>query len=113
MEKEKSLVEDLILKSEDYAKTSYELSKLKLLDNSSTVISSIAAQAVAGVILLISVLIISMGLAFYTGELLGKVYYGFFAVGTGYIIIALCCYLFLSARIKKLVSKYLQAMLFA
>jgi len=113
MEKEKTLVEDLIVKTEDYAKTSYEIAKLKLLDNSSTLISSIAAQAVAGVILLISILILSIGLGFYTGEILGKVYYGFFIVGGVYIVISLGCYFFLSARIKKSVSKSLLAVLFA
>ena len=73
-----SLVEDLIIKTEEYTKTSYDLSRLKLMDKSSSVISSIAAVLACGIILFISILIASFGLSLYLGELLGKTYYGFF-----------------------------------
>ena len=107
-----SLVEDLIIKTEEYTKTSYDLSRLKLMDKSSSVISSIAAVLACGIILFISILIASFGLSLYLGELLGKTYYGFFAVGAGYAVLAVFFYFFLNTWVRKTLDKSLRAQLF-
>ena len=112
MESANNSVEQLITRAEDYAKTSFELSKLKILDNSGHVVSSFVAIAASAIIFLLGLLIVSIGLAFYTGELLGKVYYGFLAVGGGYFVIAILFYFILNSSVKRAVSNWLREKLF-
>ncbi len=107
-----SLVEDLIVKTEEYTKTSYDLSRLKLMDKSSSVISSIAAVLACGIILFISILIASFGLSLYLGEVLGKACYCFFAVGAGYAVLSIFFYFFLNTWVRKTLDKSLRAQLF-
>ena len=102
---QQNAVEDLITKAEEYAKTSYDLSKLQLMDKSGTVVSSVMAGVVGGAIFMIGLLIISMGLALLVGEALGRLYYGFFVVGGGFILIGVFFYFFLQSKVKTAVSK--------
>lgn len=83
------LIEMLYEKAEQYAKTTLELYKLKTIDKVTDVFASIASGfAIAAVIALFFVLI-TVGLALYLGELLGKTYYGFFALALFYLLLAL------------------------
>jgi hypothetical protein len=101
MEKQPGAVEELIVKTEEYAKTSIELSRLKFLENTGAFASSVGAALVLSVILASGLLIASVGLAIYAGQLMGAVYTGFFAVGGLYILIGIFFYFFMHARIKK------------
>ena len=83
------LLEMLLEKVEEYVATSVELYKLKAIDKLTDVFASITSRIVIFVVISLSFLLLSLGACFYFGEILGKVYYGFFAVAGFYFVIAI------------------------
>src|SRR5688500_17060890 len=104
METPASLIESLFERVEAYSKTSYELSKLKSLETTTVVVTSLISRL--SVILMISVfaLVLNIGIALLLGELLGKAYFGFFIVAAFYLVAGIVLHLFLHRWIKKPVS---------
>jgi len=87
-------LETLFEKAEKYSKTTIELAKLQAIEKSADVVSGLAVQLVIFMGVILSVLILNIGLALWIGDLLGKSYYGFFAVAGGYAILAFLLYSF-------------------
>lgn len=83
------LIEMLFEKVESYTKTTLELYRLKAIDKASDVFATIASSLIIAVIIALFFILVSIGLALYLGELLGKNYYGFFALGGFYALIAI------------------------
>lgn len=98
------LLESLIEKATDYGKTSYDLAKLRTIDKTSELLSSLLSNAVVLIVFLLFVLFLNFGLAIWFGKLLGEIYLGFFAVGGFYFITGFLVYFFLRKRIKRFVS---------
>ena len=90
----------LFQKAEDYGKTSIELMKLKTIDKTSEVISSLVSQLIVAIIALMFMLFISIGIALWIGDMLGKSYLGFMIVAGAYGLIALLIYFFRERWIK-------------
>jgi membrane-bound ClpP family serine protease len=105
METQASLIESLLQRAEDYGKTTYELSKLKLLETTTIVVPSLAARIIVIIMISLFALILNIGIALLLGELLGKSYYGFFIVAGFYLIVAIVFHFFLHNWIKKPVSE--------
>ncbi len=97
-------IEALFEKAEDYGKTTIELLKLKAVDRSADFVSTIAAHIVTFIVVALFTFIVSIGAALWLGELLGKNYYGFFAVAGFYALVAIIIYLFRHEWIKTPVS---------
>ncbi len=97
-------IEALFEKAEDYGKTTVELLKLKAVNKSADLISSVAAQVVTFIVVALFVFIVSIGASLWLGEILGKNYYGFFAVAGFYALLAIAVYLFRNEWIKNRVS---------
>jgi len=104
MENRPSSIKDLFEEAEEYGRTSLELLKLKALDISSDFLSSCVSQLIVVFILFLFLLMLSVGAAFWAGDLLGKTSYGFFIVSAFYVIILLLLYLFLGKQIKRYIS---------
>lgn len=83
------LIERLFEKVESYVKTTLELYRLKAIDKITDVFATIACSMIIGVIIALCFILLSLGLALYLGELLGKSYYGFFALGGFYGLVAI------------------------
>jgi hypothetical protein len=100
MEKPAILIESLIERAEIYGKTTLELSKLKALEASTCITTSLVSRL--SVIILFSFfgLILSIGIALLLGDLIGKSYYGFFIVAIFYLIAGLVFHFFLYKWIK-------------
>lgn len=107
MENEKTFFEPLLERAESYGKTSYELVKLKTVEKTTKVVSTISSRAIAVYFLSFAVFLASIGAAFWLGDLLGKVYYGFFCVAGFYGIVGGIVYFFLHNSIKKRVGNSL------
>jgi len=88
MEDQENLIESLIEKGEQYGKTTIELLKLKTLDKSADVASTLISWAIVIVFAVLFFLIFNIGVALWIGELMGKSYYGFFVVAGFYAILA-------------------------
>ncbi len=100
MEEEKSHVEVLLETGSDYARKKIELYKLKAIDKSADIVSTIAADITIVSILILFVLVINIGLALWLGELLGRTYYGFFVVAGFYLLSGIIFYTFRDKLIK-------------
>ena len=100
-------IESLLEKVVDYSKTSYELAKLKALDKTSDVASSLVPHSVVFVLLASFMLFVNFGLAFWLGEIFGNTYYGFFVIAAFYVVTGLVLHFFFHKRIKNLVWNYI------
>jgi hypothetical protein len=100
-------IDTLFEKAVEYGKTSLELAKLKAIDRVSDIAASFILKILISVFLFFVILFASLGLAFWLGEVLGKVYFGFLAVAGIYGILALFMHLFLGKWIKNLIGNSL------
>jgi hypothetical protein len=105
MDEQSGLIESLIEKGEQYGKTTIELLKLKTLDKSADVASNLVSWLIVVIFAVLFFLILNIGVALWIGELLGKSYYGFFAVSGFYLLLALIFVIFRKQLIKKPVNE--------
>ncbi|MEI7492095.1 MAG: phage holin family protein [Bacteroidota bacterium] len=106
MDDNAKLLESLMIKVTDYGKTSFELIKLKALDTTSGIISSLIPFSAAFVIIGSFMLFLNVGLAFWLGDILGKIYFGFFIVAGFYLVIGSVLYFLTKNWLKKLACNY-------
>ena len=104
MEDKINFIEPLFERVEEYGKTSYELFKLKALDKTVGVVSTSASRGIAILVLSMFVAILSIGVALWLGDLLGRLYYGFFCVAGFYGIVGGVLYFFMHKNIKERIS---------
>lgn len=100
MEEKATMIESLFEKAESYVQTNIDLFKLKAIDKSADVISSIVEKLAIIIVVLLIVLMVNIGLALWIGELVGKLYYGFFIVAAFYVLVAFILYFKSSVIIK-------------
>lgn len=108
METKASMFEPLLEKAEQYGKTNLELLKLKSLDKTADVTSTLISRSIQAIILSLFALTLNIGLAFWIGELLGKNYYGFFVVAAFYALVAIILIIihpFIKKRVQNSVIK--------
>ena len=92
MENQSTPVESLIDRVKNYVETRIDLLRLKAIDKSSSFLSFFISLIVVILISFISVILLSVGIALLLGDLLGKLYYGFFIVAGFYLITGLVLY---------------------
>ena len=85
MEENDKLLESLLERAAEYGITSFELLKLKALDKSTDILSSLIPLSVVIILFIIFLLFLNLGLALWFGELLGKTFYGFFIIAAFYL----------------------------
>ena len=107
MNPEESPLESLLHKATDYGKSSIELIKLKSIDKTTDFVSSFLSRLTIILVLTIFTFFINIGLAVLIGDMLGKIYYGFFIVGSFYALIALILYLFRHQLLKHPICNYI------
>ncbi|MDP3916598.1 MAG: hypothetical protein Q8R96_22970 [Bacteroidota bacterium] len=107
MEDNTNLFETLFASATDYSKTGFELIKLKALDKFSEVVSSLISHYIVLIVIASFTLFVSLGLAYWLGEILGKIYFGFFAVAVLYGISGLVINFLFHKTIKRIVADYL------
>jgi hypothetical protein len=107
MEDNTKQIEALLEKATDFAKTSLELAKLKALEKTSDVVSSIIPHSVFLVLLASFLIFLNFGFAFWLGEILGEIYFGFFVIAGFYGITGFIIHFFMHKKLKKLVADYI------
>jgi hypothetical protein len=107
METPANSIESLFEKAETYGKTTYELSKLKLLETTNIVVTSLIARL--SVVLMVSMFsfVMSIAIALWLGDILGKTYYGFFIVAGFYLVSGLVLHFFLHKWVRKPMSEFI------
>lgn len=94
-------IETLLEKADDYSKTSFEVLQLTTISKSAKAISLLTAKLIIASILVLFVMAINIGVAMWLGELLGKVYYGFFIIAGFYALITMLLIAFSKSLIIK------------
>jgi len=93
-------IEEIVSKASDIAETKAEIIKLKAAGKISEITSSIISLIAIVILIGVAVIIISFGVAYWIGELLGNTFYGFFIVGGFYILAGLVAFVFMDKLIK-------------
>ena len=99
MEQESNL-ESLLSKTIEYVETHINFFKLKSIEKSSQIITSIIWRMIVISMCIFAMLFINIGISFWLGELMGKVYYGFLITGLFYLLTGLVLYIFKEKWIK-------------
>ncbi len=86
-------IKTLFDQSKDYLDTQIELTKLKAIDKSADVLSSMIVLIAMFLISFMMVLFLSIGLAMLIGKYLGAYHYGFFIVGGFFALVLTLIYL--------------------
>lgn len=82
-------LESLLSEAEQYNKANLELLRLKFIDKSADVASTIITRTVLIIAVSFFSLTLTIGISLWIGDLIGKTYYGFFIVALVYAVIAL------------------------
>jgi fatty acid desaturase len=101
MEDNVKLIESLLEKATEYGKTSLELIKLRTLDKTANVISTFIPNSFVFISVASFMLFINIAIAFWLGEILGKVFYGFLVVAAFYGFLGIVLHFFLHNYFKK------------
>ena len=105
------LVEMLLEKLEEFGKTNLKLYKLRAIDRSTDIVAAVATKLVVFTFITLFLLMVTIGFALYLGDVLGKMYYGFFAVAGIYVVI---CLLFIAVKkpLEEFFNNYLIRQIF-
>lgn len=106
MEDNTKLLESLFEKAADYGKTSLELAKLKTLEKTTDIVSSLVPQSVVIVLIVTFMLFLNLGIALWLGDILGKQFWGFFVVAAFYVLAGIVIHFFMHNWIKRLIGNY-------
>ena len=101
MENQSSPVESLIDRVKSYVETRIDLLRLKAIDKSSSFLSLLISMVVVLLTGFIFVMLLSVAVALFLGECLGKAYYGFLIVAGFYLITGLVLYALRDKWLKK------------
>lgn len=97
---DKNKVEQLFGNIKEYAETRFDIMTLNMQDKVSEVLSSIASILVVGVFSLFTVFFVSVGLAWWIGQLLHNTSIGFFIVAGFYLLIGSIIFIYRDKWIK-------------
>lgn len=100
MEDQALLIEGLFERIKHYAKTSVELFKLKAIDRSADLVSTLAARLVIILSIFFFFLVLNIALALWIGEMLGRTSSGFFIIAGSYALAGILLYFFRDKWIK-------------
>jgi fatty acid desaturase len=106
MDEKAKLLESLLESAKEYSRTSLELIKLNVIDKVAEILSSAIPLSVVIILFSSFLLFLSVGLAFWLGDLTGKIFYGFFIVAGFYILLAVIIHFLMHKRIKKVIGDY-------
>jgi fatty acid desaturase len=106
MEDNTDLLETLLERASEYGKTSFELVRLKTLEKATDIVSSLVPQSIAIMLIVSFILFLNLGIALWLGDILGKLFWGFFVIAAFYILAGIVIHFFMHNWIKKLVSDY-------
>jgi hypothetical protein len=107
MEDNVKLIGSLLENATDFGKTSFEVVKLKVLEKTSDVASSVIPHSIVFILVASFLVFLNLGLAFLLGEILGKIYYGFFLVTAFYGIAGIVVHFFMHQWLKKIIRDYI------
>lgn len=101
METPASSIESLFERTEAFVKTTIELSKLKALRTTNVVARALLSRLSVIVMISMFFFVLTIGIALFLGDIIGKLYYGFFIVAGFYLLGGIVFHFFMHRWIKK------------
>ena len=101
MQHDANLIEPLYQRIEEYGKTSYVLFKLKALEKATGIVSTYVSKTVVMIAFAMAVVLITLALSMWLGEILGKLYFGFACLAGIYSLLGLIFHFLMNSYIKK------------
>ena len=101
MENGQAPIASLVDKAETFGKTSYELFRLKALDKSADVVSSVVAHLPAALAAIFFIFLLSTGASLWLGVFFKNNFSGFFVVASFYFVAGIVLFLFRKRWIKR------------
>lgn len=101
------VLETLLESATDYGKTTLELVRLKTVDKTADIASSFIPLSIVVLMIGSFLLFLNLGLALWLGEVMGKMFYGFFAIAAFYILTGIIIHFLLHKPVKRLIGNYL------
>ena len=84
-----NIIEPLFEKVEQYGKTSIELVKLKVIEKSGDIGSTLLVKLTILAVFIVGMMLLNIAASLWLGEFFGKVYLGFLTVSAFYLVLAL------------------------
>lgn len=106
MKEDPTIVDTLFKRVTDFTLTYTELTKLKAINKLTQVASAIFPDLIISILMLVFLLFINLGLAFWFGDMLGKIYFGFLLIAAFYLVIGGITHFFMRGWIRKTVANY-------
>lgn len=94
-------IDSLLDKTTEFVKSSIELAKLKAIDKTAEIVSSLIPKAIIFVMIATFVIFLNLGIALWLGDILNNSFYGFFVVAGFYALVAAIIHFFLHKTIKR------------
>jgi hypothetical protein len=107
MENHINTIKSLFREAGDYLEIRLELIKLKAVDKFSTFLSSLISAFAVIIFFIVFFFMFNIGLAFWLGDLTGKMYYGFLIVAGFYLLVGLIFYFLRNKILKTPISNML------
>jgi hypothetical protein len=99
----------LFERAEDYTKTTIDLVKLTAVDKTADVLSSLISRLTVSIVFVLFAFLANIGLSLWVGELVGKVYHGFFIVSRYLLVLAIVLYIVKDKVLKMPISNFIIA----
>jgi hypothetical protein len=93
METKSESIDLLLTSAEEFSKTNLELLKLKSIDTTADVGSTLFSRLLLILAICLFLLTLTIAISFWLGELFGKVFYGFFIVACIYGVIGIVLFI--------------------
>lgn len=111
MEEDKNKFESIVQHFREYLEIKWKILVLDSSDKASSIASSLVSIILISAMMLFVILFLSIGAAFWIGDLYGSTSTGFLYVGLFYLVVSIILIVFKDALIKTPVSnKLLQAL---
>jgi hypothetical protein len=104
---EPNVIESLFESAETYAKTTIEITKLKALETTTVIVTSLMSKLIVLILFLLFFLVLNTGIAFLIGDLVGKVCYGFFIVAAFYLVAGIIAHFFLFKWLSRPIGDFI------
>jgi fatty acid desaturase len=94
-------IDSLLDKTTEFVKSSIELAKLKAIDKTAEIVSSLIPKTIVFVMIATFVIFLNLGIALWLGDILNNSFYGFFVVAGFYALVAVIIHFFFHKTIKR------------
>ena len=106
MNEDPTLIDSLFRRVTEFGMTYIELLKLKAISRITAIASSVFPDIIVSALIVIFLLFVNLGLAFWLGDVLGRLYLGFLAVAVFYLFLSLVSHIFMRGWLKKVAANY-------